>query len=348
MKRRFLAATALVLMFCAAGYAQSAGQSNLDWRQRFLGILPLVKPDPSDPVVATVDGVQITLAQVNSYSRTEARMLNATSTAENKAVWRDALDNLVNRVLLVREAKLRNITVADPEVAQRAREFQLTDNKGQAQQGPVDEDLMAQVRESMQIERMLDDEFKEKKVAPTDREVESYYNEHKDLFTKDPGEVRISHIALKLSPSASDADKEAVQKKIQDVYEQAQKRKDFAALAKSVSEDPNSAAKGGDLGYFRPGQLPPVVEKQAFATPVGKLSDIIASNIGFSFMKVTDRRGATYLALKEVRGKITLVLQAYKQEDVVKDILRRLRKKAKIEVRDVRRQALADSGAARA
>ena len=72
----------------------------------------------------------------------------------------------------------------------------------------------------------------------------------------------------------TDAQKKAAAEKIIKIYNEAKKTKDFAALAKQNSEDTESAAKGGDLGYFRPGQLPPVVDKVVFATPVGQLTQI--------------------------------------------------------------------------
>ncbi len=68
-------------------------------------------------------------------------------------------------------------------------------------------------------------------------------------------------------------------------------------MAKENSEDSESAAKGGDLGYFRPGQLPPVVDKVVFATPVGQLTEILESNLGYSFIKVIARRGETIAPL---------------------------------------------------
>lgn len=316
---------------CVAGAL--AQPQSLEWRQRYLGIIPLVKPNPSDPIVAKVDATPITLAQVDDYAKTEARLVNSTTVAENKQVWHDALDNLIGRRLLIEEAKRRKIEVPEVEVAQRAREFELTGLNGQAVAagGPPDAALMREVRGSMEIERMLDQEFRVRPVKPSRAQVMRYYEEHKDLFVVDPGEIRISHIAVKLPPNADEQQKAKAQAKIERLYREAEKTKDFAELARKKSEDAQSAPKGGDLGYFRPGQLPPVVEKLAFATKVGHLSQIISSNLGDSFIKVTERRGATYAALKQVEPKIALVLLEYNQEAVVKVILTQLRKKAKIE-----------------
>ena len=320
-----LASTALVC-------AQQMGESGLSWQQRFLGILPLVKPDPKDPIVVTVDGTPITVAQVRDYAKTEQRLINATSTEETRAVFRDAMENLINRQLLIEEANRRRIGVSEGEVAERAREFQVQGIGGESvtSGGAPDQLLLDQVRGSMQIEKMFDQEFAQKKVAPSETDIQRYYDEHKDLFVEDPGEVRLSHIAIKLPPNATDAQKTEGMKKITQLRQEALKSKDFAAMAKKYSQDQASAAKGGDLGYFRRGQLPPVVDKLAFSTPVGGYSPIVESNLGFSFLKVTEKRGVTYAPLKSVKSKIAMVLLQYNQEYVVKNLLKKLAKNAKI------------------
>jgi parvulin-like peptidyl-prolyl isomerase len=183
----------------------------------------------------------------------------------------------------------------------------------------------------MLIEKMLDAEFSKSNVRPTDAQIKQYYDEHKDLFVKDPGEVELAHIAVRLPPHATDRQKKEAWEKIMKLRKEAQSTKDFAALAKKTSDDEVSASKGGDLGSFRRGQLPPVVEKQAFNTPAGKISDVIESNLGYSFMKVVSRRGITYQSVKEVKPKIAMVLLEYNQDFVVKSLLRTLNKKAKID-----------------
>jgi parvulin-like peptidyl-prolyl isomerase len=325
----FVAATAHPI------YAQ-LGQSGLDWQQRFLGILPLVKPDPKDPVVVTVNGVAITAAEIADYAKTEARMINATSTEESKAVFRDAGENLINRQLLLQEAQKRKITFPDAEVAQHAREFQVAGAGGQAVTtgGAPDAQLMDAVRGSMLIEKMLDDEFRAHHVQPTDAQITQYYEEHRDLFVKDPGEVQIAHIAVKIPPNATDAQKKAAAEKILKLYKQALKSKDFAALAKQNSEDTVSAAKGGELGYFRPGQLPPVVDKMVFATPVGQLTQILQSNLGYSFIKVTSRRGETIAPLAEVKAKIAMFILDENEDAVVKALIKKIGKGAKVDFKN--------------
>jgi len=309
------------------------GTANLTWQQRFLGILPLVKPDPQDPVVVTVNGSPITAAEVNDYAKTEARLINATSTEESRAVFKDATENLINRRLLIDRAKQLKITIPEQQVTERAREFKLTGLSGEevASTGAPDPQLMSAVRDSMMIEKMLDEDFRAAKVRPTPEQISAYYDQHRDLFIKDPGEVRISHIAVKLPENPTDAQKQAAHDKIVKLWKEANTTKDFAALAKKQSEDTSSAPKGGDLGFFRPGQLPHVVEKEVLSTQVGHLTNVIESNLGYSFIKVTERRGETYSSLDQVKPKIAMVLLNFNEETVVKNLVRQLLKTAKIE-----------------
>src|SRR5215469_714187 len=147
--RPALIALAAAVCFTAPADAQlstSLGTANLNWQQRFLGILPLVKPDPKDPVVVTVNGQPITAAEINDYAKTESRLINATSTEESKAVFKDATENLIGRQLLIDEARRRNITIPEPQVAARASEFKLTGASGEAvaasNGGTVDKQLL--------------------------------------------------------------------------------------------------------------------------------------------------------------------------------------------------------------
>jgi len=313
--------------------AQQAQPSGLSWQQRFLGILPLVKPDPKDPIVVTVNGTPITVAEVKDYAKTEQRLINANTTEETRAVFKDAMENLISRRLLIQEAERRHIKIPDGEVAQRAREFQIQGAGGETMSSTgnaPDQILIDQVRGSMEIEKMLDDEVQKHRVAPSEQDIQRYYDEHKDLFLQDPGQVRISHVAIKLPPNATEAQKTDGMKRIAKLHEEAAKAKDFAAFAKKNSEDTPTAEKGGDLGYFTKGQLPPVVDQLAFSTPVGQVSNILQSNLGFSFLKVTDRRGASYAPLTSVKAKVAMVLLDFNQEYIVKGLLKALAKDAKI------------------
>ena len=142
-------------------------------------------------------------------------MINATSTEETKAVFRDASENLINRQLLLQEARDARSRSPTPKWrnARASSRSRGAAARPSARRSAPDARLMNAVRGSMMIEKMLDDEFRAHHVQPTDAQIQQYYDEHRDLFVKDPGEVQIAHIAVKIPPNATDAQKKAAAKK---------------------------------------------------------------------------------------------------------------------------------------
>jgi len=67
--------------------------------------------------------------------------------------------------------------------------------------------------------------------------------------------------------------------------------KDFAELAKKYSDDPGSAAQGGDLGFVKKGVFYPEFEEAAFKLNIGELSGVVESPVGFHIIQMIERRG---------------------------------------------------------
>jgi peptidyl-prolyl cis-trans isomerase D len=90
---------------------------------------------------------------------------------------------------------------------------------------------------------------------------------------RQPKQVKARHILFKVDEDASGRSEERALKRGPRKYlEKARKGEDFAALAKEYSEGP-SKSQGGDLGYFKAGQMEPPFEKAAFALKKGEISD---------------------------------------------------------------------------
>ena len=90
-------------------------------------------------------------------------------------------------------------------------------------------------------------------------------------------EVRASHILVKTEQEAKD------------LYNEIKNGKSFAEVAQEKSLCP-SGQNGGDLGYFRRGQMVPQFEIAAFNLPVGEISKPVWTQFGWHLIKVTDRR----------------------------------------------------------
>jgi peptidyl-prolyl cis-trans isomerase D len=86
----------------------------------------------------------------------------------------------------------------------------------------------------------------------------------------------------------------------------------FAELAKRYSQDPGSAEKGGDLGYFGRGMMVPAFEEAAFRQKEGEIGAPVQSDFGWHVIRVTGVQAAKSRSLPEVRGELAAELAKQK------------------------------------
>jgi hypothetical protein len=109
--------------------------------------------------------------------------------------------------------------------------------------------------------------------------------------TEGPGvEIRARHILLRSPTEASPQQRDSVRQLAQSIQEQAAAGEDFAALAAEYSEDPGSAARGGDLGFFSRGRMVQPFEDVAFALEPGEVSDVVETPFGYHVILVEERQ----------------------------------------------------------
>lgn len=104
--------------------------------------------------------------------------------------------------------------------------------------------------------------------------------------------VRVSRILVKISPNASENEKKRAKKTAEEIKKKIDAGANFAETAKEESEDPETAQRGGDLGYVIRGVAPPEFEKAAFSLPVGEVSEPIPTEIGYNIIRVQEKRAA--------------------------------------------------------
>ena len=172
-----------------------------------------------------------------------------------------------------------------------------------AQAKPADEDVSKffalhkneyQSAESADIEYVvLSLDAIEKNITLNEADLKAYFDQNQaTLAAKE--ERRASHILINAAASASDADKQKAREKAQSILDAIKKNPaSFADAAKKNSQDPGSAVKGGDLGFFARGAMVKPFEDAAYALKKGDISGLVQSDFGFHIIQLTDIKSAT-------------------------------------------------------
>jgi len=150
--------------------------------------------------------------------------------------------------------------------------------------------------------------------AVTPEEVRRYYDEElkKGTFGV-PEERRASHILITVAANATDAQRKAAEEKAQKIAAEVRRNpKSFAEVAKKESQDPGSAAKGGDLGFFGRGAMVKPFEDAAFAAKKGDIVGPVKTDFGYHVIEVTDVKPAKVKSLAEATPEIEGILKKQK------------------------------------
>ena len=249
-------------------------------------------------------------------------------------IQNDVLESLIDREVLFQESQKKGIEVKADEISDQLKKIKqrYPDETQFAEMlkgiGLTESDVQTQIKRGMAIQQLIDKEVGEK-VKISDEESKQYYDTHPEFF-KQPEQVNASHILIKVDENASEAQKAEARKKIQEVQQKLQKGEDFATLAKTYSEGP-SAPQGGNLGYFRRGQMVKPFEDAAFKLKPGETSDIVETRFGYHLIKVIDKQPEKTLAYAEIKDRLNELLKKQKLETEVDVYIDNLRKDAKIE-----------------
>ncbi len=132
-------------------------------------------------------------------------------------------------------------------------------------------------------------------------------------------EVKASHILIKFEASNPET-KEASKKQIDEVLAKIKKGGDFAELAKEYSQD-GSAPQGGDLGFFKRGQMVKEFEEACFGADLNKVVGPVETMFGYHLIMVTDKKSESIDEIKY--SEITIKPQVSKQAEklIVRDIM---------------------------
>ena len=135
---------------------------------------------------------------------------------------------------------------------------------------------------------VLDMDAVKKGLVVNEADLKSYYDQNATRLGGQE-ERRASHILIASPKSAAAAERQKAKAKADELLAAVKKAPDsFAEVAKKNSQDPGSAANGGDLDFFARGAMVKPFEEAAFTMKKGDVSDVVESEFGYHIIKLTD------------------------------------------------------------
>ena len=222
---------------------------------------------PNNTVAATVNGKKIMLQEVERLITQQTQGKQAQLSPLELAQARlQVLSSLIQREVLFQRAEQEKLLPSEDDISAAI-------NQQKAQTGMTDEEFARQLKEQNLTMEALREEAKKDvaikklqdkyagKITISDREVEDYYNANKQQFVNARG-VALAMIAvdpadnsaqgIKNDDAKNDTDAKV---KIDQIYQQLKSGADFATVARAKSEDQQSVARGGDIGFATEDEL---------------------------------------------------------------------------------------------
>ena len=262
-------------------------------------------PDIADRILAVV-GDSIVLKSDIDLLLLQLRQSGQPLPPDTLKVYRGLLDNRVNELLLV-QAAVRDTAIklseealsaeVQREIDARRRQFggEAQFNAALQSSGMRLDDLRnmlaSDIRTRMLMREYISKIGRDRKPPPvTDEDIRRYFEANRAEFGQRP--ATISFVQVVISPKASDSARATARAKLEEALKEIRAGAEFEAVAKKYSDDPASKDRGGDLGWFRSGNMVREFDEMAFALQVGQISPIVETSYGFHIIKLEKVRGA--------------------------------------------------------
>ncbi len=142
-----------------------------------------------------------------------------------------------------------------------------------------------------------------KGITPGEDELRQAYETSQARY-RAPEQRRVSHILIAVKQDADEEAKNAALEEALSLTQQARSGVDFEDLAKQHSDDPGSAAKGGDLGVIAEGVMVKPFEDAAYQMQQGEISDPVTTRFGYHVIKITELVPESVKPFAEIRGQL--------------------------------------------
>ncbi len=301
----------------------------------FISLLTFISPVRAgiiERIVAVVNGGVITLSELEEFLGPErVRREGVDVDRERKGARRWALERLIEKKVLLQEAKDQGIEVREERIDRRIEEmkgrFALEEEFRQAlrEENLTEAKLRRRIKEDLMVSLLIDREVRAG-VRVGEEEIRLFFEENRERF-KEPEEIGLSHVFIRAKEG--EVWKE---KKGEELLRRLREGADFSLLAREYSQGP-TAGEGGRLGFLKRGELSPEFAGAISGLAVGEVSDLIKMEDGFHIVKLEGRKAARPMELSEVREGIESLIFAEKAEKRYQEWIRELKNEAHIEIR---------------
>ncbi len=296
------------------------------------------EPEVVDGVAAVVNGEVVTYSQVRGLVAPREKLLRAQFDGEEltkkiKEVRSAALQDLIDRQLIIQSFKKENFQIPDHFVEERIHEILKQDFGGD--RNTFVKTLEAQnftmgEFKKMETEKIIVQAMRSKNVKlnliASPAKVEEYYKAHRDEFTS---KAQIKLRLIMIPSHASDGNAAAQKAMADEILGKLVNGAEFERMAQLYSED-STREHGGDWGWVERKTLAAPLEKAAFSLEPGKISNIIEFGGNYYILKVEDKHGGDTKSLADARADIEKKLIQQEAQNLQERWLTSLRSKAYI------------------
>ncbi len=300
------------------------------------------KPIVIERIVAKINEEIITLSELQEFvimAKLELKRKYKGKDLDRKLqdLEQKALDNLVEKKLLIQKAKKIRLSVTDRElnlaissVLKRAKITLDQLSKYLISTGSSLEKFKKRTRDKLLIKK-VENIFVNTIVTVTKKEIENYYKDNSDKMTLGSSR-KVRQIFFPLNEEMSNNDISKIKVLSKTVLKKAKNNPDnFPDLAKQYSKGP-SRNLGGDLGVVKKGEILPELEKAIFSIEENQVSGIVQSRAGLHIVLVYKIIPGKMIPLKEAHEKIRKTIFSEKSVLIRKKWISELRKSAFLEI----------------
>lgn len=266
-------------------------------------------PENVNPAVLEINGETVYAAEISMTMQNIAAQIGGRDKVEDEqALAQMATQRVVEQTLLAQEARRTNVQPNELRMAEMMQALEQQAGGRQALEANLQAFGMtyAQMEEyirELELSRALIEKQISPTISVTDDDARAFYDENPQLFEVEE-QVRARHIIFNCTLTDSPEKVASARAKAEDARRRALAGEDFAELARELSEEPETAPRGGDLGWFTRGQTAPQFANAAFALQPGGIAPVVRTEYGFHVITVDDRRPAGTVSYDEVKDRV--------------------------------------------